>query len=136
MSIISVDFSSLEDQIGRLISFAELLEQACESIHAVISDISNMELGENEDELKISYNRLAGEKEYIYGCAHRLKKILELYGECENSILSDISRLPLDMPSEHAPGAAYNTPRFTSPETGVFSGHSVINDDWLEKLIF
>lgn len=136
MNLISVDFISLEMQIQRLENYLSFLEETYDKIQIVLKSIDYMELGEIEDELRrVVYNFQDIIDDTVIHIT-KLKKICELYDECENSILSSVIDLPLDMPMRSNAPNNHKTGGILNHNIDIFSGHSVINEEWLDKLIF
>ncbi len=137
MSLISVDFVSLEIQIKRLEEYLHFLEETHDKIQYVFLTIENMELSKIEDELRhVSHIFQDTIDDTVIDIA-KLKRICELYNECENSITSAVIDLPLNMPRQNNNLiSAHKLNYLFNQNIGAFSGHSVINEEWLDKLIF
>lgn len=137
MSLISVDFVSLEIQVERLEEYLHFLEEIYDKIQYVFRIIENMGLAEVEDELRhVSHNFQDTIDDTAIDAA-KLKKICELYDECENSITSSVIALPLDMPMRNSNLISGHKLNYLFEQNiGTFSGHSVINEEWLDKIIF
>lgn len=137
MSLISVDFVSLETQVERLYEYLHFLEEVYDKIQYVFRIIENMGFAEIEDELRhVSRNFQDTIDDTVIDAA-KLKKICELYDECENSITSSVIALPLDMPRRNSNLISVHKLNYLFEQNiGAFSGHSVINEEWLDKIIF
>lgn len=137
MSLISVDFVSLEIQVKRLEEYLHFLEETYDKIQYVFRIIENMGLSEIEDELRhVSHIFQDTIDDTVIDIA-KLKRICELYNECENSITSAVIALPLNMPRQNNNLiSAHKLNYLFNQNIGAFSGHSVINEEWLDKLIF
>ena len=137
MSLISVDFVSLEIQVKRLEEYLHFLEETYDKIQYVFRTIENMGLSEIEDELRhVSHNFQDTIDDTVIDIA-KLKKICELYNECENSITSAVIALPLNMPRRNNNLISANKLNYLfNQNIGAFSGHFVINEEWLDNLIF
>lgn len=137
MSLISVDFVSLEIQVKRLEEYLHFLEETYDKIQYVFRIIENMGLSEIEDELRhVSHIFQDTIDDTVIDIA-KLKRICELYNECENSITSAVIALPLNMPRRNNNLISANKLNYLfNQNIGAFSGHSVINEEWLDKLIF
>lgn len=137
MSLISVDFVSLEIQVKRLEEYLHFLEETYNKIQYVFRIIENMGLSEIEDELRhVSHIFQDTIDDTVIDIA-KLKRICELYNECENSITSAVIALPLNMPRQNNNLiSAHKLNYLFNQNIGAFSGHSVINEEWLDKLIF
>lgn len=136
MSLISVDFVSLEIQIKRLKEYLYFVEETYDKIQSVFHILENMSLEEIEDELRYIIHALQNEMDNIAADIAKLKKIYTLYDECENNILSDIIDLPLDMLNRNKSVHDFKLYKLFDQNTETFSGHSVINEKWLAELIF
>lgn len=138
--MISVDFISLENQIKRLEEYLRFIEDMYDEISSVFRLLEDMELGETEDEIRYALNILREASETLADNILRLKRITELYSECEADILSDISYLPLNIPFQFASDILKDDPVLTHAaaqlKTDVYSGHTIINDQWLDNIIF
>lgn len=138
--MISVDFISLENQIKRLEEYLCFIENINDEAACVFRQLEDMELGEAEDELRYSLNILREASETLADNILKLKRITELYSECEADILSDISDLPLNIPFQFASEFLKDNPVLTHAaaqlKTDVYSGHTIINDQWLDDIIF
>ena len=137
MSLISVDFVSLEIQVKRLEEYLHFLEETYNKIQYVFRIIENMGLSEIEDELRhVSHIFQDTIDDTVIDIA-KLKRICELYNECENSITSAVIALPLNMPRQNNNLiSAHKLNYLFNQNIGAFLGHSVINEEWLDKLIF
>lgn len=137
MSLISVDFVSLEIQVKRLEEYLHFLKETYDKIQYVFRIIENMGLSEIEDELRhVSHIFQDTIDDTVIDIA-KLKKICELYNECENSITSAVIDLPLNMPRRNNNLISANKLNYLFDQNiGAFSGRSVINEEWLDKLIF
>lgn len=136
MSLISVDFVSLEIQIKRLEEYSYFVEEIYDKIQSVFHILENMSLEEIEDELRYIIHALQNEMDNIAADIAKLKKIYTLYDECENNILSEISDLPLDMLKRNNSANDFKLHKLFDQNTVTFSGNSVINEEWLAELIF
>lgn len=138
--MISVDFISLENQIKRLEEYLRFIENINDEAACVFRQLEDMELGEAEDELRYGLNILREASETLADNILKLKRITELYSECEADILSDISDLPLNIPFQFASEVLKDDPVLTHAaaqlKTDVYSGHTIINDQWLDDIIF
>ena len=137
MSLISVDFVSLEIQVKRLEKYLHFLEETYDKIQYIFRTIENMGLSEIEDELRhVSHIFQDTIDDTVIDIA-KLKRICELYNECENSITSAVIALPLNMPRlDNNLISAHKLNYLFNQNIGAFSGHSVINEEWLDNLIF
>lgn len=135
-----MDFISLENQIKRLEEHLRFIEDMIGELENVFRCIKEMELHEIEDELQYELKVLCEASEILEADIRKLKRITELYTECENSILSSVADLPLNIPYRFASKGIMNNPLLphitAELKTGVFSGHTIVNDQWLDDIIF
>ena len=137
MSLISVDFVSLEIQVKRLEEYLHFLEETYDKIQYIFQTIENMGLSEIEDELRHVSHIFQDTIADTVIDVTKLKRICELYNECENSITSAVIDLPLNMPRQNNNLiSAYKLNYLFDQNIGAFSGHSVMNEEWLDNLIF
>ena len=144
MSLISVDFISLSQQIEHLTMLKDDIRAEIDRIELVINSIAYMELYEAEDELWIVMRRLLDSADEIDKNIKKLRRILDLYNECENEILQIVYELPLNMPfnpifqygSVFPHGKIDMLPFIVELGTNSFGSHSIVNDEWLNDLIY
>lgn len=162
-NIISVDFLSLYPSADRLWSLSEKLGDINIGIKKVLNMICGMTVGDAEDELLYNIHRLLILTEQTEAHSMKLKKILGLYEECENELVSMVEGLA-DISdcfdslksSENNAGTIFNdkigiispaifdwfvlgqTNALTLPETSsyVYSGKTVLNESWLDEIVF
>lgn len=143
--MISVDMISLEKTVHRL---TELLEQSEEiydsSLHSY-HILSDMSIDSADEEMQDALRQLSEVKEGIFSAFTKLEEIISLYCRCENSVIETVRDLPCNVSSvtlKDTAGSLINSqrntirPHFLSLKSSVYSGHSVQNEDWLEKMIF
>ncbi len=138
---ISVDFPALEAQINRLNEYACFIESIYDRVRVTYNALSDMSLGDAEDELLYNIHALEKIMVDIRSKAAKLKKIAELYAECENSITKAVYDLSYNMPQIRLVGSEKLLPiskyelYISDVKPGSFMGHTIINDDWLDDLI-
>lgn len=146
MSLISVDFVSLFNEIDRMEKYREAVTEAVSRVGSVNNALAEMALGDIEDELSILLRRLQDSADDIDRQISKLRKILELYNECEMQIEKAVDNLPLNMPLQSdrpvlgtVSGSGNRVsfdPFAIKLGSNSFTGHSVINDEWLNDLIY
>lgn len=142
MSLISVDFISLSRQIEQLIIFREYIHDVAGQIGEVIHTIAYMNLYETEDELKILMRRLLDSADDIDDDINKLRKILDLYNECETEIEHTVDNLPLNMSTKSIADRAIIGKSdiwehlVVNLKANSFGSHSVVNDDWLNDIMY
>lgn len=145
MSFISVDLLSLSHQIKLLEKIRGSVYETIDRTEAVIRSISYMELHGAEDELQIVFRRMLDSADNIDMLICKLRRILELYNECETEIVKLVDDLPLNM-SVFSTAKMFSAVRkenmidinnFAYVLGGnSYVSHSVVNDDWLNDLIY
>lgn len=139
--MISVDFTELYRQIERLNKFLNSINETVERIDEVIRSLSQMELGETLDELYIIKRRLSDSVDDTQRDINKLKKIILLYIECETEIAGNIDNLPVNFPNYSEMNFMF-TAGHTAPRIGFmlktnsFENRSIINEEWLNNLIY
>lgn len=143
IDLISVDFISLAIQIKRLEEYLGFIEEIYDKVRYVSRSLENMTLDEIRNELDHALRLLQEAIDEIAIDIKKLKKVYELYEECEDSVFSLVTDLPCNMPPLNKVSLQNQFWRQPPPfnfihtiKTDVFSGHSVINEDWLDELIF
>lgn len=134
MSLISFDFATADTQIERLSEYLGFLTEIYGEVRHAVSPVRDMSIGETADEIYrviLNLEKIIDETEHNI---RKLKKVYELYWECENKIVSDISELTVStQPLRKSSAADINA---DTENIGEFSGHSVLNEEWLNNLIF
>lgn len=139
MSIISVDFMSLYQQIERLKRLKYDIYEEIDRVGGVIHILDNMQIGDSVDELKNIIRKLEESADEIEKDIKKLQKILEIYEDCEKVCEKAVDELPIALFRD---SAAFKGALFCSGDvpkssiSGKFYSHSIINDDWLNELIF
>ncbi len=144
VNYISVDFNALDIQLKRLKDYWDFADEMIDRLEAILRSVSDMSLGETEIMLRIAVYAMQEISDSIRQSIIKLKKILELYDECENEITQAVNNLSFNMRSWDIPKLKYKTLDIDAyslrdtfgTDAGTFSGHSLINDDWLNKLIY
>lgn len=150
MSFISVDFVSLDIQIQRLTEYTEFVKEMQGNVRRIYRPLSDMNMNEAENDMTETMRLMSETSEQLESAILKLRRITELYAECENRIAEDISDLPCNMPFEKTGSMelvfgeinSANIPEWLKPfhpaniRPDSFLGHTVINEDWLDELIF
>ena len=158
MSLISVDFGSLERQAACLDYIRCRIEEINNRILDTAYSLDGMKPDRPVSELKAAAKRLSDIAERIERYRTELIKIIGLYEECENSITESVMEAAsalLLLPSTGtvprgseirafgkksglAGGHIGNIGFYELSDSGngFFGSHSVINDSWLEELIY
>lgn len=155
MSLISIDFENIRHQIDRLRRCSEEVLEAAEKMADAEITLDDMEFGNDDldDEIKSLEMLLKRASEALQRDADKLERAAELYEECELVNKGLVDDLPFNMPEfgksringysllhpviksmDHHVVGPGGTP-FGRLRTGSFSGHAVLNDEWLEELM-
>lgn len=146
MSLISVDFVSLDTQSERISECAEAVEGIHNDVMHAYRLLEDMKPGNIRDEIYAAGQHITELSDSILSLAKKLSRISELYYECEESIVLETASLLSDMllhdgnnakdPSGDVNGVYIDSEKLGQLSPAPFFGHSVLNDDWLDELIF
>jgi len=140
MSIISVDMASLDMQCNRLGDCLSDIGTVRERVGELYREVCGMDLDLESEELAAALEILTESESGTEAAVCSLAHITELYAECENNILSRIDELPCGPAGFYARGMnCINGINRTNKTAGVknsFFGHAIVNEDWLDALIF
>lgn len=139
MSIISVDFMSLYQQIERLKRLKYDIYEEIDRVEGIMHILDNMQIGDTVDELKNIIRELEDSADEIEIDIKKLQKILGIYEDCEKVCEKAVDELPIALFRDTTSFGGVLSGSGDVPKSsisGKFYSHSVINDDWLNELIF
>ena len=147
MSLISVDFVSLDLQVEQLRKCLDFMNDMQDRTSDIYRSLKDMELGEIENEMAASLRYFTESADQIAAAVRKLEQIIDLYNECENSIFTAAGNLPYNMPSRNTGASGNNFENtalpinissgiFSELKTSYFSGHQIMNEEWLDNLIY
>lgn len=139
MSIISVDFMSLYQQIERLKRLKYDIYEEIDRVEGIIHILDNMQIGDTVDELKNIIRELEDSADVIEIDIKKLQKILGIYEDCEKVCEKAVDELPIALFRDNTSFGGVLSGSGDVPKSsisGKFYSHSIINDDWLNELIF
>lgn len=139
MSIISVDFMSLYQQIERLKRLKYDIYEEIDRVEGIIHILDNMQIGDTVDELKNIIRELEDSADEIEIDIKKLQKILGIYEDCEKVCEKAVDELPIALFRDNTSFGGVLSGSGDVPKSsisGKFYSHSIINDDWLNELIF
>lgn len=139
MSIISVDFMSLYQQIERLKRLKYDIYEEIDRVEGIMHILDNMQIGDTVDELKNIIRELEDSADEIEIDIKKLQKILGIYEDCEKVCEKAVDELPIALFRDNASFGGVLSGSGDVPKSsisGKFYSHSIINDDWLNELIF
>lgn len=139
MSIISVDFMSLYQQIERLKRLKYDIYEEIDRVEGIMHILDNMQIGDTVDELKNIIRKLEDSADEIETDIKKLQKILGIYEDCEKVCEKAVDELPIALFRDNTSFGGVLSGSGDVPKSsisGKFYSHSIINDDWLNELIF
>ena len=139
MSIISVDFMSLYQQIERLKRLKYDIYEEIDRVEGIMHILDNMQIGDTVDELKNIIRELEDSADEIEIDIKKLQKILGIYEDCEKVCEKVVDELPIALFRDTTSFGGVLSGSGDVPKSsisGKFYSHSIINDDWLNELIF
>lgn len=139
MSIISVDFMSLYQQTERLKRLKYDIYEEIDRVEGIMHILDNMQIGDTVDELKNIIRELEDSADEIEIDIKKLQKILGIYEDCEKVCEKAVDELPIALFRDTTSFGGVLSGSGDVPKSsisGKFYSHSVINDDWLNELIF
>lgn len=139
MSIISVDFMSLYQQIERLERLKYDIYEEIDRVEGIMHILDNMQIGDTVDELKNIIRKLEDSADEIEIDIKKLQKILGIYEDCEKVCEKAVDELPITLFRDNTSFGGVLSGSGDVPKSsisGKFYSHSIINDDWLNELIF
>ncbi len=139
MSIISVDFMSLYQQIERLKRLKYDIYEEIDRVEGIMHILDNMQIGDTVDELKNIIRELEDSADEIEIDIKKLQKILGIYEDCEKVCEKAVDELPIALFRDTTSFGGVLSGSGDVPKSsisGKFYSHSIINDDWLNELIF
>ncbi len=139
MSIISVDFMSLYQQIERLKRLKYDIYEEIDRVEGIMHILDNMQIGDTVDELKNIIRKLEDSADEIEIDIKKLQKILGIYEDCEKVCEKAVDELPIALFRDNTSFGGVLSGSGDVPKSsisGKFYSHSIINDDWLNELIF
>ena len=139
MSIISVDFMSLYQQIECLKRLKYDIYEEIDRVEGIMHILDNMQIGDTVDELKNIIRELEDSADEIEIDIKKLQKILGIYEDCEKVCEKAVDELPIALFRDTTSFGGVLSGSGDVPKSsisGKFYSHSIINDDWLNELIF
>lgn len=139
MSIISVDFMSLYQQIERLKRLKYDIYEEIDRVEGIMHILDNMQIGDTVDELKNIIRELEDSADEIEIDIKKLQKILGIYEDCEKVCEKAVDELPIALFRDNTSFGGVLSGSGDVPKSsisGKFYSHSIINDDWLNEFIF
>ncbi len=139
MSIISVDFMSLYQQIERLKRLKYDIYEEIDRVEGIMHILDNMQIDDTVDELKNIIRKLEDSADEIEIDIKKLQKILGIYEDCEKVCEKAVDELPIALFRDNTSFGGVLSGSGDVPKSsisGKFYSHSIINDDWLNELIF
>lgn len=139
MSIISVDFMSLYQQIERLKRLKYDIYEEIDRVEGIMHILDNMQIDDTVDELKNIIRELEDSADEIEIDIKKLQKILGIYEDCEKVCEKAVDELPIALFRDTTSFGGVLSGSGDVPKSsisGKFYSHSIINDDWLNELIF
>ena len=142
-----MDFVSLDLQVEQLLKCLDFMNEMQDRVADIYRSLKSMELGELENEMAASLRYFTESADQIAAAVRKLKRIIDLYDECENIIFASAGNLPYNMPSRNIGSSENNFENIALPinvsseifaelKTSYFSGHQIMNEEWLDKLIY
>lgn len=108
-------------------------------VEGIMHILDNMQIGDTVDELKNIIRELEDSADEIEIDIKKLQKILGIYEDCEKVCEKAVDELPIALFRDTTSFGGVLSGSGDVPKSsisGKFYSHSIINDDWLNELIF
>ena len=108
-------------------------------VEGIMHILDNMQIGDTVDELKNIIRELEDSADEIERDIKKLQKILGIYEDCEKVCEKAVDELPIALFRDTTSFGGVLSGSGDVPKSsisGKFYSHSIINDDWLNELIF
>lgn len=140
MSLISVDFNTLNAQVSRMLAIYEEFTDEISVIENAINSLYYSELDSVTDKLVIQVHELKKLTDHFEMNIGKLRNAMDLYDKCEDECLTIVKKNIGEFEAAASDKISKDEaqPVFTIKDIkfGSFENRLIINDDWLSQLIF